>query len=312
MGTGVITRKHRKKFRANEISTKWNIIFTVFFTILAILTVLPLALVVIISFTSQESLARNGYSFFPDEWTLAAYANLMKTGSAMVDSYLITIFYVFAGTLLSLFVMSMYAYVLAQKNFAPRRVMAFYTFFTTLFSGGLVPSYILNVRYLHLNDTVWIYILPSLVGAFNVIILRTFVQTSIPDTLFEAAKIDGANDWTVYCRIVLPLFKAGLATIGLFNVVSRWNDWFTGILYIENPKLTPIMTFLQRIMKTIEFLKNNSDIANTPDGMEMLRSIPTESTRMAITVIATLPLLIAYPFFQKYFIKGMTVGSVKG
>ncbi len=312
MGTDVIARKHRRKFRPNEISTKWNIILTVFFTIMAVLTVLPLVLVVIISFTSQESLARNGYSFFPEEWSIAAYTNLIKTGSAMVDSYMITIFYVAVGTLLSLFVMSMYAYVLAQKNFGPRRALAFYTFFTTLFSGGLVPSYILNVRYLHLDDTIWIYILPNLVGAFNVIILRTFVQTSIPDTLFEAAKIDGANDWTVYWRIVLPLFKAGLATIGLFNVVSRWNDWFTGILYIENPKLTPIMTFLQRIMKTIEFLKNNSDVANTPDGMEMLRSIPTESTRMAITVIATLPLLIAYPFFQKYFIKGMTVGSVKG
>lgn len=145
-----------------------------------------------------------------------------------------------------------------------------------------------------------------------VIILRTFVQTTIPDTLFEAAKIDGANDWTVYWRIVLPLFKAGLATIGLFNVVTRWNDWFTGILYIENPKLVPLMTMLQRLQNNLDFIKNNSSMANSREGMEMLRNIPTESTRMAITIIATFPLLVAYPFFQKYFVKGLTIGSVKG
>lgn len=304
--------QHHKRFRINEIAPGWNIFLTIVMTILAVLTVVPLILVIIVSFSSAESLARYGYSFIPHEWSVSAYTNLFKTGSTLVDSYIITIFYTFVGTFLSLLVMSMYAFVLAQKDFKPRRGFAFYTFFTTLFSGGLVPSYILNVRYLHLNDTVWIFLLPGLVGAFNVIILRTFVQTTIPDTLFEAAKIDGANDWTVYWRIVLPLFKAGLATIGLFNVVTRWNDWFTGILYIENPKLVPLMTMLQRLQNNLDFIKNNSSMANSREGMEMLRNIPTESTRMAITIIATFPLLVAYPFFQKYFVKGLTIGSVKG
>ena len=304
--------QHHKRFRVNEIAPGWNIFLTILMTILAVLTVVPLILVIIISFSSAESLARYGYSFIPNEWSVTAYTNLFKTGSSLVDSYIITIFYTFVGTLLSLFVMSMYAFVLAQKDFKPRRGCAFYTFFTTLFSGGLVPSYILNVRYLHLNDTVWIFLLPSMVGAFNVIILRTFVQTSIPDTLFEAAKIDGANEWTVYWRIVLPLFKAGLATIGLFNVVTRWNDWFTGILYIENNKLVPLMTLLQRLQNNLDYIKNNSNMANSREGMEMLRNIPTESTRMAITIIATFPLLVAYPFFQKYLVKGLTIGSVKG
>lgn len=310
MKSNLATRS--KKFGPNEISTGWSIGLNIFFTIMAIITVIPVLLVIIISFSGMDSINKKGYRFIPSEWSVEAYTNLLKIGSSIADSYLITIFYTFAGTALSLFIMSMYAYVLAQKQFKLRNGLAFYTFFTTLFSGGLVPSYILNVRYLNIENTIWIFLLPTLVQAFNVIILRTFVQSSIPDSLFDAAKIDGANDWGVYIRIVLPLFKAGLATIGLFNVVSRWNDWFTGMLYIENPKLVPIMTYLQKIQRDIEFLKTNSEVLDSPDAMAVMQNIPTESTRMAITVIATLPLLVAYPFFQKYFIKGMTIGSVKG
>lgn len=301
-----------KKYRVNEISTGWNIFFTILMTALAIFTILPLLLVISVSFTSAESLTRNGYQFIASEWSINAYTSLINTGSSMFRAYLNTIFYSFAGTALSLFVMSMFAYVLALKDFKLRRFFSFFTYFTTLFAGGLVPSYIINARYLHLNDTIWIFLLPNLVSAFNVIILRTFVQTSIPDSLFDAAKIDGAGDWTVYCRVVLPLFKAGLATVGLFSLVGRWNNWFTGMLYINEPELVPIMTYLQRIQKDLDYLKKNSDVAGTVDGLEMLNNIPSESTRMAITVIAILPLLVAYPFFQKYFVKGMTVGSVKG
>ena len=235
-----------------------------------------------------------------------------KTGAALFNGYKITLINAFGGTALSLFVMSMFAYVLARKDFKPRRAFAFYAFFTTLFSGGMVPSYIINARYLHLNDTIWIYLLPGMVSAFNVIILRTFIQTTIPDSLFDAAKIDGATDWGVYWRIVLPLFKAGLATVGLFTFIGKWNDWFTGILYVENPKLQPAMTVLQKIQQNIDFLKNNAEIAATAEGMKMLQEIPSESTRMAITMIVIFPLLICYPFFQKYFVKGLTVGSVKG
>ena len=184
--------------------------------------------------------------------------------------------------------------------------------FTMLFSGGLVPSYILNVRYLNMYDTVWVFLLPSLVSAYNVIILRTFIQTTIPDTLFEAAKIDGAGHFRIFVQIVLPLFKAGLATIGLFNVVARWNDWFTGMLYIDTPQLVPIQTLLQKIQSQIDFLKNNAAVAGTPDGITLLRSLPTQSLRMACVVIIVLPVLMAYPFFQRYFVSGLTIGSVKG
>jgi len=302
----------KKKRKFNQISTGWNIVISIFLTIASLFVVLPLLLVIIISFSSAESIALNGYTFFPSEFSLAAYQNLMKTGTQIKNSYLITIFYTVTGTVLSLFVMSMFAFVLAQRKFPARKYFTFYAFFTMLFSGGLVPSYILNVRYLHLDDTVWIFILPSLVSAYYVIILRTFIQTTIPETLFEAAIIDGANDFTVFWKIVLPLFKAGLATIGLFNVVNRWNDWFTGMLYIENPKLVPLQTMLQKIQRNIEFIKQNAEFSDSAMGLELLRSMPTESTRMAITIIAVVPILFAYPFFQRYFIKGLTIGSIKG
>ncbi|MDD2502831.1 MAG: carbohydrate ABC transporter permease [Clostridia bacterium] len=300
----------KRKF--NQISAGWNVSISAILILVSLLIVLPLILVVIISFTSADSIVMNGYSFFPSEYSLAAYKNLAKTGTQILNSYKVTIFYSFVGTFLSLFVMSMFAYVLAQKRFPLRRFLTVFTFITMLFSGGLVPSYILNVRYLHLDNTIWVLILPGLVNAFHIIILRTFIQTSIPDSLFEAAIIDGATDYSIYFRIVLPLSKAGLATIGLFGLVGRWNNWFTGMLYIDNPKLVPLQTLLQKIQRNIEFIKSNAEFADTQAGLELLRSMPTESTRMAITVIAVVPILFAYPFFQRYFIKGLTIGSVKG
>jgi putative aldouronate transport system permease protein len=304
--------KQRKYNRFNSISPASNFTISVLLIILAAITVFPLLLVVSISITPAESVTANGYKLIPDSVSLTAYTTLFKTGQQLLDSYIITIFYTITGTIMSLTVMSMFAFVLAQQKFRFRTIYTFILFFTMLFSGGLVPSYIINVRYLHLKDTVWIFLLPSLVSAYNVIILRTFIQTTIPDSLFEAAKIDGASNFTVFFRIVLPLFKPGLATIGLFNVVTRWNDWFTGMLYIDNPKLIPLQTLLQRILRNIQFIKNNSQLEGTREAQEILASMPTESTRMAITVLIVIPILFAYPFFQRYFIEGLTIGSIKG
>ena len=232
-------------------------------------------------------------------------------GNTIGRSYLMTIFYTGATTVLSLFVMSLLAYVLSRKDFKQRRLISFLVYFTTLFSGGMVPSYVLNVRYLHLNDTVWIFILPFLVSAFDVIILRSFILKSIPDSLVESAKLDGANDFQIYWRFVLPLSKAGLASVGLFTAVTRWNDWFTGMLYIENQKLVPVMTLLQKIQNSVAMLKNDPELSSSVEGMQLLKSMPTESVRMAISILSVLPLLVMYPFFQKYFVKGLTIGSVK-
>jgi putative aldouronate transport system permease protein len=190
-------------------------------------------------------------------------------------------------------------------------MLVWLAFFTMLFGGGLVPSYILNVRYLHINNPIWVFILPSLMSAYSVIILRTFLKTAIPEALVESAKIDGAGHLLIYWKIVLPLFKAGVATVGLFSVVGRWNDWFTGMLYSENPNLVPLQTMLVRLQDNIDFIRRNSRLAMTPDGIRLMRMLPGDSMRMACTLVVILPMLFAYPFFQRYFVTGLTIGGIK-
>lgn len=296
----------------NRVKPITNTLLSGLFILIALGTVLPVLLVVMISLSTSESLAYRGFSYFPMSFTTTAYVSLFKTGSQLVDSYIITIVSTAVSTALSLFVMSSLAFVLAQQRFPGKKFYSIMLLITMLFSGGLVPSYIINVNVLHLYDTFFILILPGLVNAFNVIVLRTFINGTVPIEMFDAAAIDGANEFRVYWSIVLPLSKAGLATIALFVLVGKWNDWFTGMLYIDNPKLVPVQTMLTRIQQKIDFIKNNSDMASTPDGQRMLMSMPTEQTRMAILVLSTLPIIFAYPFFQRYFIQGLTIGSVKG
>ena len=302
----------RSKLVINQVTPTTNFFITVFMIILAIGTIVPVLLCVSISISTGEAVSKYGYTLFPREISFAAYEYLFKAGQGMWRAYGNTIFYTAFGTVLSLLVMSMFAYVLSRKQLRCRYALALYTYCTALFGGGLAATYILTTRVLRIDDTIWVFILPGLVSPFNVIMLRTFIQTSIPDSLIESAKLDGASEFQVYARIVMPLFKAGLATIGLFGVVARWNDWFTGILFIRNQKLVPIMTLLQQMERNIEMLKAGSPASATAEGMRMLAQMPAEGTRMAIMLIAILPLLICYPFFQQYFIKGMTVGSVKG
>ncbi len=298
--------------KINRVKPVTNAVASVVMSAVAVATVIPVVLVFIISVTSSQSLTLRGFSFFPMSTSFTAYENLFKSGSQLVDSYLVTIAVTAVHTVVSVLIMTMYAYVLAQQRFAARRFYTFIVFFTMLFSGGLVPSYIINVNVFHLYDTFWILVFTSMVSAFNIIVLRTFISTTIPIDLFDAAQIDGATDFTIFWHIVLPLSKAGLATIGLFVLVGKWNEWFTGMLYIDNPKLIPLQTMLTRIQQKIDFIKNNSSLASTPDGMAMLKRMPSEQTRMAIVVLTTVPVLFAYPFFQRFFIQGMTIGSVKG
>ena len=295
-----------------KISPLSNAVITVMMVIIALTIILPLLLIVIVSFSSSSSLAKNGYTFFPTEWSLAGYEYIFKMGDQVLRSYIITIFYTVTGTFLSLTVISMLAFVLAHKRLMGRKILTYFLYFTMLFSGGMVSNYIVFVRYYNLYDTIWVFLLPSIVSAYNVFILRTFIQTNIPFALFEAAKIDGANDMVIFVRIVLPLFKAGLATVGLFNVVSRWNNWFTGFLYIDNPNLIPLQTMLVRMQENVKFMIENSEIMSGADGIALRKSMPTKSMQMAVFVISVVPILFAYPFFQKYFIHGMTIGSVKG
>ncbi|MDE7352658.1 MAG: carbohydrate ABC transporter permease [Acetatifactor sp.] len=301
----------KKRKELNQINWKWNLVFNIVLGVFALLFILPVLLIVIVSFSSTDSINQVGYNFFPVEWSLEGYYYTFKMGSQLVYSYLVTIANSVIGTVLGLLVMSMYAYVICQKRFWLERGLTWFLFFTMLFGGGLVPSYILNVRYYHLKNTFWILLLAGLLNAYWVIILRTFIKTSIPEALFDSARIDGAGHFTIFFRIVCPLFKAGLGTIGLFSFVARWNDWFTGMLYIENNRLVPLQTLLTQLQNNVDYLKANSRIASTPGGLEMLKNLPGTNLRMACTVLAVVPLLFAYPFFQRYFVQGLVVGSIK-
>lgn len=303
--------KHHK-LRINEVSPATNAVLSTFMIVMAFIFVAPLLLVISISFSGTDGILQTGYRFIPAEFTFDAYKFLYESAHGVGRAYLNTIFYSVVGTAVSLFVMSMFAFVLSRKDFKYRNVFAFYAYFTTLFGGGLVPSYILYTRYLQIANTIWIFLLPGLVSAFNVIILRTFINSTIDDSLLESARLDGAGDFTCYLRIVMPLFKPGLASVGMFTFVGKWNEWFTGLTYVSNVKLQPIMTYLQKIQKNMEYLKADTPGNMGPEYMEALKNMPSDATRMAITVIAILPLLICYPFFQKYFIRGLTIGGVKG
>ena len=293
----------------NRISKKANAVLNTVFLLWALACVLPLILVVIVSLSSEQSIFENGYSFFPSEWSLDAYEFFFKLGDQLIRSYGITIFVTVVGTLFSLTITSMFAYVLSRKDYAYNRLFTLLMLFTMLFNGGIVATYMVNTQLLGLGNSIWSLILPMSLNAFYVIVLRTFYK-SIPIEIIEAARIDGAGEFKTFFRIVLPLSKPGLATIGLFTTIAYWNDWFLGMLYIVDQKKYPVQTLLWSMQNSLEFMKQSS--ANALEYAEMAANAPTDSGRMALTVLVVLPILLAYPFFQKYFIKGLTVGGVKG
>ena len=293
----------------NRISTKTNVILNVVFLFWALICVLPLILVVIVSFSSEQSIFQNGYTFFPSEWSLDAYNFFFKLGDQLVRSYGITIFVTVVGTLFSLAITAMFAYVLSRNDYAYNRVFTFLMLFTMLFNGGIVATYMVNTQLLKLGDSVGALIFPMSLNAFYVIVLRTFYK-GIPMEIIEAARIDGAGEFRTFFSIVLPLSKPGLATIGMFTTIAYWNDWFLGMLYIVDQKKYPVQTLLWSMQNSLEFMKQSS--ANALEYAEMAKNAPTDSGRMALTVLVVLPVMLAYPFFQKYFVKGVMIGSVKG
>ena len=234
---------HKEK-RINAISTRTNVLLLCILAAFALLCVLPVLLVVIVSFSSEQSIFRNGYTFFPTEFSLNAYRFFLRLGDQIIRSYGITLFVTIFGTLFSLAVTTMLSYVLSRPDYRYGRILTFLLLFTMLFNGGMVPSYMVNTQLLGLRDSVWALIFPMSLNAFYVIVLRTFFK-SIPLEIIEAAHIDGAGEFRTFLRVVLPLSKPGIATIGLFTVIAYWNDWFLGMLYIFETKKYPIQTLLQ-------------------------------------------------------------------
>ncbi|MBQ1477895.1 MAG: carbohydrate ABC transporter permease [Erysipelotrichaceae bacterium] len=278
--------------------------------LLMLFCVVPLILMLTVSLSSEASLVR-GYRFIPDEWSLDAYAFMWAKRATIARAYGLTIVVTVIGTIASLIMTSMFAYPLSRKDFKPRNFFAFLLFFTMLFNGGMVASYMVWTRLFHIKDTIWAYLLPgALMGGMNVLLVRNYFNANIPYSIIEAARLDGAKDWTIYSKIMVPLSKPIMTTIGLFSALGYWNNWTAGIYYINNPKLYTIQDYLKKLMDSIQFLKT-TDLSNEA-VMLASRNLPTESARMAVAIIALIPILAIYPFVQKELIKGMVVGGVKG
>ena len=298
----------------NAVSKKSNFLLNVLFAILAFLAIMPFIFVIAISLTNEQSLQLNGYRFIPEEWSLEAYKYIFSSGSQILTSYGVTITVTILGTLIGLDIMSiemsMYGYALSRKSFAYRKFFTKVIFVPMLFSGGMVASYLVVTRFLGLKNTIWALILPMCVSSFHIIILRTFFKTSVPDAIIESAKIDGASEWRLFLRIVLPISLPGIATIGLFLTLGYWNDWFNAMLYIDEPNLIPLQYLLIRLENSMEFLANNATSLGA-NAIEATKNMPKDTAKMAIVVISTLPIIFAYPFFQRYFVNGLTIGAVK-
>lgn len=286
-----------------------NGVINVFLVVLCLMIALPFVLVVIISITSENSLVQNGYQFLPKEWSFEAYRIVFQKPDPLIKGYLVTILITVVGTVLSLLLTAMTAYPISRMDFRYNRPITFYIFFTMLFNGGLIPFYIMMTQYLHLKNSLLALILPTLLSPFNIMIMKGFLD-KIGKEIIESAKVDGAKEFRIFFRIILPLATPALATLGLFISFGYWNEWFYALLFIDNDKYIPLQLLLVRILSQIEFLAN-SPLAQVADKLAYA-NFPTLSVRMAMAILAGGPMLIIFPFFQKYFVKGITVGSLKG
>jgi len=299
-----------KKIKSRKpIGRQEKIVKAIFYFLIAsfaLICLLPFALMISSSFMNEKEIITEGYKLIPKEISFSAYEFLFNNSTKLLSAYKVTITIAVLGTLLGLFFMSMAGYVLSRKDFKYRNQIAFFIYFTTLFGGGLIPTYILMVNGLHLKDSIWSMILPGLMSPWSIFLMRNFMK-AIPDSLYESAAIDGAGDFRIYWQIFLPLAKPSLATIGLFLTLGYWNEWYNAMLYVQSTDLFPLQYFLQRIVSqaNIQLLIQQGITLNTAD-------LPSESIKMATAVVAIGPIILLYPFVQKYFVSGLTIGAVKG
>lgn len=279
--------------------------------ILSLCCIFPFVLLIISSLTDETELIRNGYSLFPSKFSLDSYLYMFKSSNKIISAYGITILSTVVGTSCGLTMTILMAYPLSRRDLPGRNIMAFYVFFTMLFSGGLVPTYIMYTRYIKVSNTIWALIIPALmVNAFYVIMMRTYFTTNIPEAVIEAARIDGAGEFRILGTIVLPMSVPMIATMTLLIGLSYWNDWKNGLYYLQqNKSLYSIQVLLNDMLRDVQALKSGMDAAA---AAEIAATMPSTGIKMAIAVVGVLPVLVVYPFFQKYFVKGITIGAVKG
>lgn len=315
-----LTKKQMKKIEQAESAKGslgklplWvNIVGYVIVVGFALSVLLPLLLLVMVSFTDDITLTMNGYSLFPEKFSLAAYEYLFETGGQVVRSYGITVLVTICGTFWALLAMTLFSYVVSRDDFPWRGQFTFYVFFCMLFAGGMLPTYMVVSNILGLRETFWALILPGSCSPMYVLMMRTYMRTSVPPSVVESAQIDGAGEWRCYLTIMLPLSVPMIATIALFVAIRFWNDWYNSFMYIiRNDNLVPIQLLLKRIENNLQYLANSTNLS-VADREALEKTLPTESVRMALVVLVCAPILLAFPFFQRYFVKGITVGAVKG
>ena len=290
-------------------NTIYQITLNLILILLCACIILPFLLLVSTSISNEQDIGFYGYQLIPRNIDFSAYKYVFRNPGAIIDAYKLTAFVSATHTLLSLILIALIAYPLSRPKFKYRVQLSFFLYFTCLFSGGLVPSYILMTQYLHLDDTIWIYIIPGLVKPWFVFMMRTFFQ-GIPNEISESAYLDGASELTILIKMIIPLSKPVIATLALKTFLGMWNNWQVSMLYINNEKLISLQYLLQKILLNIKLLQENNNIYIS--DMISMESIPTETVRMAMAIVVAGPALIIFPFFQKYFVKGLTVGSVKG
>ena len=283
-------------------------VLTLLFILLALFCVVPILYILSASLSDEIQLTKEGYSLLPRGFSLEAYKYILESPKPIINAYGVTILVTLGGTAVSLLVTTMLAYVIARKDFKVGRVFAFMIFFSMLFNGGLVPTYIMLTKYYHLKDTIWALILPYIIMPWHVFLMKGFLA-DIPTSLIEAAKIDGAGEVKTFFKIIVPISKPALATVGLFIAFTYWNDWYQSMLYIDSPDINSLQFYLYRIMNNIQYLSTSMQAGNISID---IASLPSETARMALCILAAGPMLVVFPFFQKYFVKGLTVGAVKG
>ena len=294
------------KIKMSPSTKLFYVICYVVVTIVALTCLLPFIMLISGSFSSEQAIRFQGYGLLPREFSTAAYELIFKTPMTVIRAYGVSIFITVVGTEFGLLFTTMTAYVIARQDFKYRNQLSFFFYFTTLFNGGMVCTYIFYIQYLHLKDNLLALILPSMFNVFYLLIMRTFVA-AIPTALIESAKIDGAGEYKIFFRIILPLLKSGLATIGLFLALGYWNDWYNAMLYMNDEKRYPLQYMLYSLMQKTQAMAAIASQAN----IQMI-DMPSNSLKLAMAVVATGPIVLVYPFVQKYFVKGVTVGSVKG
>lgn len=305
----VFHMEKKSKSRLGAVSLPTEILFHIIIGVFSLMCIVPFVFCIIISFTSKQSITNKGFSFFPESWSLDGYRYVFQQSHQLWLSYFNSIFVSVVGTVISILMCILYAYALYRKDFKYRRFFTFFAVLTMLFSGGLAPTYQVTKNLLKLSDSYLALIVPMLVNPFNLIIMRTFFKSSIPDALIEAASIDGSGEYNTLFKIVLPISLPGIATVSLLTILAYWNDWFQALLYISSSKFVPLQYLLWQMQSQVDFLAQNAGkgLATTVN----VATLPTQSLRMALVVLIVIPIALAYPFFQQYVVSGLTVGSVK-